>query len=241
MEIKELIASLTPMEREALQDELLKTARGVMYGTIEWEIRDKDGTLIRSGEQRSRSFVANLLRWLRRTGITVGIIGSNNTEAWAGFSATEPVDTGGNARGVLVGKANGAVQVTSCVCKLDGGSGDVNSGLRVGRGVTPPTPIDPTLAIPCTEGTGENQFNHGTTTIDAILIAGSDVSFKIIRVMSNNSAGTIIVSECGIFAQWCYTATTSASFMLARDLISPALSVPTGYTLTLRYILKTTV
>jgi len=242
LNVKELIASLTPVEREELENTVLKTAKGVMYAIIEWELRDKDGNLIRKGEQRSTSFVANLLRIVRRRWIATGINSGTGTVGCAGFSGTEPVDVGGSPRATIVGwNVNPSQQVNRYVERVDAGIGDVTCGLRIGTGTSTPTPTQVVLDVAIVEGSGAGQMNHGATTVDVITIAGSDVTFKVIRVFSNNSGGTITVKECAIYVYLWYNETTGATFMIARDLISPALDVPSGLTLTLRYIPKTTV
>jgi hypothetical protein len=64
----------------------------------------------------------------------------------------------------------------------------------------------------------------------------------LIRTFTNSSGSAITVSEIGLSVRikaaymdtWAY-------ILIARDLASPPISVPNGSTLTLRYLLNTTV
>lgn len=219
----------------------MKRNAGIMFADIELELRDKDGKLVKRYKQRSKSFVANFLRILRRMMLTSGIV-TGGGAVYRGVSGTEPVDIDGNARAVLVGIHTVTTQpVSKFVMKGDGGVADITSGCVVGTGNTPPTPTDKKLEAIIPEGEAEGQLSYGATTVDNLSIIGSDVILKIIRIFSNNSAVEITVREVGIYVLCAYSETANATHCIARDVLVTPIAIPSGLSLTLRYIIKTTV
>lgn len=215
---------------------------GVLKAYIEVEVRDKDGKITEKRIIPCKSFVANFLRAFRRLIMTEGRSAGGSATQACGFSDVEPQDTTPTARGVFIGTATGSYPVDRPVMKIDAPIGIVTSGIRVGTNDTAPTIADYNILSPIAHGTGAGQLSHSAVTIDTLLESAPNVTLKIIRVFTNNSAGLITVKEIGLLYYGTITATpTYATFLLARDVPSPAIDVPVGQSLTLRYVLTTTV
>jgi len=213
--------------------------KGILEAFIEAEIRDKNGKLIEKRKFRSRSFVANLLRLLRQMMIRYTTTGSSCGIYYV-TTSSEPIDHSGTARPIFIGTyASNVVNNWLLAGAIDG---EDSFGIRVGRGTSTPTPTDYNLEIPITHGSGVNQLSYGTVIIDTLNIVGSTVTLRLIRTFTNNSGSAIVVSEIGLSVRIKIAYTdTWAYILIARDLASPPISVPNGSTLTLRYLLQTTV
>jgi len=219
----------------------LAQAKGVMQAHIEVEVRNRYGRLITKRRVRSHSFVKNLLAMLRRFWITQ----VNNTAVFGDtidISPTEPLDTSGVARGVTYGYVTGAGGIPSrYTMRMDAQVGEVDSGIRVGTGTDTPTVNDVQLGIPILHGSGAGELSHGAVTLDSLQVAGGTVSLKIIRTFTNNSGSSIDVKEIGLHLKCLIALATHATIMIARDVLGSPVTVPNGATLTVRYILSTTV
>jgi len=216
---------------------------GILKAYIEYEVRDKYGKLVTKKRMPCRSLVANFLRYLRRLWMTEGITCLGSLGAtYCGFSGTEPQDTTPTARPVLLGAGGSGTPPTVVWMKIDALLGVVTSGIRVGTTDTPVTISQTNLFAPIAHGTGVGQLSHGACTLDALIESNPTVTLKIIRTFSNGSGGTVTVKEIGLF---CYgmvaIGPVHASFLLSRDVPSPAIDVLNGQTLTIRYVLATTV
>jgi hypothetical protein len=218
---------------------IMAKTKGILEAFIEAEVRDKNGKLIEKRRFRSRSFVANLLRLLRQLMIRYSTAGTSGS-FYHGGTSSEPIDHTGSAKPIWLYTANAnTVHNWLLAGAIDG---EDSFGIRVGRGTSTPTPTDYNLEIPITHGTGVNQLSYGTVTIDTLNISGNTVTLRIIRTLTNNSGSAITVSEIGISVRIKTSYTdTWAYILIARDLVSPPVSVPVGSTLTIRYLLQTTV
>jgi hypothetical protein len=219
--------------------ENMAEGKGVLEAYVELEVRDNNGKLTEKRKFRSGSFVANLLRLLRQMMIRY-TTGTANPATTYVITATEPIDHTNTARGIIVY----AKTATSVRNSLLAGAieGETDFGIRVGRGTATPTPTDYNLETPIAHGSSANQLLYGAVTIDTLSIVGNTVTLGIIRTFTNNSGASIAVSELGLSVRIIRDAVDSlADILVARDLIAPPVSVPYGSTLTLRYLLKTTV
>jgi len=216
---------------------------GILRAYIEYEVRDQNGKLVTKKRIPCKSLVANFLRYLRRLWMTEGITCAGTLPAsYCGFSGTEPQDTTPTARPVLTGVGGSGAPVTSPIMKIDCGVGVVTSGIRVGTNNTAVNISQTSLYTPIAHGVGAGQLTHGACTLDVLIESNPTVTLKIIRTFSNGSGDTITVKEIGLFCYGFVAATpTYASFMLGRDVPSPTIDVLNGQTLTVRYILTTTV
>jgi len=216
---------------------------GVLKAYVEYEVRDKDGKLVTKKRIPCKSLVANFLRYLRRLWMTEGLVCAGVIpNQYCGFSGNEPQDTVPTARPVLTGVGNSGTPVIVFIMKMDALAGVITSGIRVGTNDTAVSISQTSLYTPIAHGVGAGQLSHGACTLDALIESNPTVTLKIIRTFSNGSGGTITVKEIGLFCYGVVAVTpTHASFMLGRDVPSPAIDVLNGQTLTVRYVLTTTV
>ena len=207
--------------------------KGIMVCMVELELRDAKGRLVKRRRFRSKSYVANFIRTLRRFAIGVTSTGSYGTRYY-NTTGTEPVDTGGTARGFFIGAHTSTF--TYNWIKMDAGSGDSTHGIRVGTGTSAPTPTDYDLGALIAHGTGAGQLQYGASTIEATQIVDSTTSFRIVRTFTNASGSTITVKEIGLVYSTYIASTTIGYIMIAKDLLGSPVDVLNGQTLTVRYI-----
>jgi len=214
--------------------------KGVLEAFIEAEVRDKNGNLIDKRRFRSRSFVANLLRLLRQMMMRY-TTGSFVVEQFYTVTSAEPVDVGGTARGIAVISYN--ANVATGIILAGAIEGEDSFGIKVGMGTATPTPSDYNLQSPINHGVGANRLSYGAVTFDSVSISGNTTILRIIRPFTNNSGSAITVSEIGLIVRIRIsgTADSYAYILIARDVVSPSINVPAGSTLTIRYVLQTTV
>jgi len=193
--------------------EKMKLTEGLSYEVVVW---DRHGKVLERIATLSRSYVSAWNQCLyvlnRHTSFTI-------------------TDTGGTGR---------SISYSSSVLRANAGVGEIDHGIRVGKGTTPVTINDFALEAPCGEGTGVNQFLHQVMATSSPAVAGSDCSFWVRRVMVNNSGSTI----SGIREIGCYVMTKYSPRYCAlgyRDVLSGPVSVPDGGSVTVTYTLKVTV
>lgn len=227
------------MEKETENVSKEKTMEGVLEAYVELEVTDKDGKCTEIRRFKSKSLVANFLRWIRTawesTVVTSCCVGSHTPS----FAAAEIVDITGAARSQCLGESAGALPIHQV--KAD--AAITTHGILVGAGTGAVTATQYALGSPIAHGIAAGQLSHGACSLEPITVNGLVVTLKIIRTFSNSSGDAITVTELGLF---CYILSILAAalirytFMFTRDLIAGGVSVPNGSTLTLRYILTTT-
>ncbi len=193
--------------------EKMKLAEGLSYEVV---VRDKNGKVLERIAAPSRSYVRAWNQCLyvlnMHTGYTI-------------------TDTGGTGR---------YISYSSSILRANAGAGEIDHGIRVGKGTTPVTINDYALETPCGEGTGADLFLHQATSASSPAIAGSECSFWLRRVMVNNSG--LMIS--GIREIGCYVMTKYSPRYCAlsyRDVLAGPVSVPDGGSITVTYTLKVTV
>ena len=193
--------------------EKMKLTEGLSYEVV---VRDRHGKILERIATLSRSYVSAWNQCLyvlnRHTSFTI-------------------TDTGGTGR---------SISYSSSVLRANAGVGEIDHGIRVGKGTTPITINDYALEAPCGEGTGVDQFLHQAMAVSSPAVAGSDCSFWVRRVMVNNSGSTI----SGIREIGCYVMTKYSPRYCAlgyRDVLPGSVSVPDGGSITVTYTLKVTV
>ena len=213
--------------------------KGVLEAFVEVEVRDKNGNLIDQRRFRSRSFVANLLRLLRQMMLRY-TVSASQASFYHGTTSAEPIDHSGASKSLFFCTYGGGVAHNWLLAGAI--EGEDSFGIRVGMGTVTPTPSDYNLATPISHGTGVNQLSYGAVTLDSISISGNTTTLRIIRTFTNNSGNPVTVTEIGLSVRIKVAYTdTWAYILIARDLVSPYIGVPAGSTLTIRYILQTTV
>ncbi len=192
---------------------------------LECEVRDKNGKLISKHQQASKSLLRNFALALR--GLMYG--GATN-------GSVTLTDTGGAGRGYpnLMNQA-------SAVFSVNAGTGNDNYGIQVGVGTTGVTRGDYKLENKIPNGSGAGQLSYGASTIETPDGTPPDTTFRVIRPFTNNSNASITVNEIGlVFYEYQGTSPNDVYFMIARDVLSSPQSVPSGATLTVRYMFKVT-
>lgn len=148
-----------------------------------------------------------------------------NAHARAGTNTVK--DTSGIDR--IVGQSSSNLRATA-------GVGNVNYGIRVGKGSTPVDISNYTLETPVGEGTGVDQLNHHEMQTQQPIVSAPDCSFKIWRVMFNNTGSTVSeISEIG-----CYVIMGSWYGLAFRDVLGGPASIPFGGAMTVTYTIKVT-
>jgi len=193
--------------------EIMKLKEGLSYEVV---VRDKRGRILEQIAAPSRSYVSAWNQCLyvlnRHSGYTI-------------------VDTDGTGR---------SISYSSSVLRAKAGVGEIDHGIRVGKGTTPVTINDYALEAPCGEGTGVDQFLHQAMAASNPAVAGPDCSFWYRRVMVNNSGST----TSGIREIGCYVMTKYSPRYCAlgyRDVLPGSVSIPDGGSITITYTLKVTV
>jgi len=220
---------------------------------VEIEVRDKKGRLIKRQKQPAKSFVKNFLKFIRELFVSVTATTAGTTIGLyvdVFTYASGILDTGGVSQTLEMhtGTRTASESVEVCLGSVNAPTGDDSHGLVAGSGTTAPTPDDTALETQYTEGTGLGNLTHGAVTVEDTTVSGSTTQFRVIRVFTNNYTATQTVAEVGLIARWRWKGSDSAGieftdehkFLIARDVLSPAVDVPAGSTLTVRYILQTT-
>jgi len=178
-------------------------------------VRDKDGKVLFSEAAPSKSFVE---QWNK----LVNIAARNNTQTVR--------DTGG---------VNRSVAVSGTTFTATAPIGQINYGIRIGKGSTPVAITDYALETPLAHGTGLDQVQHQVMQFTAPVVAGSTCSFSTQRILVNNSGANITgVQEVG-----CYVRMGGASYygMGFRDVLGGPCDIPDGGSITVEYTIGVTV
>jgi hypothetical protein len=199
----------------------------------EIEVRDANGKLLTFRKFKAKSWLAQFMGVLKgHFTITAGLN--------ANYGNSPVTDISGAVRPYPYVGQN---LYNSGLC-LNAGSGDSSYGLVVGSSDTPNTVTTYAMGNIIPHGSGANQLVYGQTTMEnPTNPSGTNYwIFRIIRTFTNNSGASITVKEIGlIVASWAYdNANTHRFFLIARDVINPV-TIPSGATLTVRYIPKITV
>jgi hypothetical protein len=181
----------------------------IIEGYIEWELKDPKGRVVKRGKQPMKSWVK---QWLQILYLQF---------ASTSFSVT---DTGGTSRNTIYSSVP--------AMSLNAGSGVSTYGIVVGTSDTPVTRDDYKLGSQISHGTGVSQLTYGAMSLDAPVTYSTGYLLRTVRVFTNNSSDSVTVKEVGIYC----TATTSGYyFCLIRDVLSTPVTIPNGYSWTVRY------
>ena len=183
-------------------------------GKITFEIKDKNGNIIKKWTQPSRSFTYNyaLMIYGLLFQATVGL-----TDIYANTD-------------VLHFASGGTININA-------GSGDDGFGIVVGSGSrTINTSVLYQLILPISNGSGSGQLNYQAMKNDYPLNSGIQSYFKFSREFINNSGETITISEVGVIASllgWGQSLEVLA--LIIYDLPSSAINLTNGSSLTITY------
>jgi hypothetical protein len=192
---------------------------------IEYEVRDKNGKLIEKGKFPAKSWVGNIIRLLNalwKTWVSV----TTTQSKYIYYTPSVLLDTTNTSRALgLFSDASGTY----------GGiapAGDTSAGILVGTSDTPVSLAQYNLLGLISHGTGSGQLSYGATVVEDLTIE-TTYYFRIIRTFTNNSGASITVREIGLFLK-----PHVQSFMFARDVPTSPITIPSGSTLTVRYIIS---
>jgi len=197
----------------------------------EIEVRDASGKLLTFRKFKAKSWLPQFLGLIKGQFMVPYGTSANKGNA--------PVtDTSGSARPYP--SLGAALYFTGLCLYADEGVADY--GLVVGSSDNPNAVNQYTMGAIIPHGNASGQIYYGATSIENPYnpTGTNNWIFRIIRTFSNNSGGSITVKEIGLIVKTRDTSGTARYFLIARDVISPV-TVPTGATLTIRYIPKITV
>lgn len=206
--------------------------------TVEAKVITKDKKIIKIHKQHSHSFVQNYLGQLATmfSGVSYYYVMRNNS---------------GNYYTI-----GGTGQSLDIDMDINDGSNSSSYGIVVGTGTTPPTPNDYNLGNLIENGTSTNTLSYGSTAFipngltstlsptstspssGFVTINGNISSIQIQRTFTNNSGATITITETGIVAIIAGPGPTNYSTLIIHDLLSSAISIPNGSTLTITYTIS---
>jgi hypothetical protein len=177
----------------------------IIEGYIEWELRDPKGRIVKRGKQPVKSFVKVWIQWLYIQ-FASGSLTINDT---SGTSRTMDYNTR---------------------LRIDAGSGVSAYGIVVGNSDTPVTRDDYKLGSQIAHGNATGQLTYGAMSWDAPVTYGTGYLLRGVRVFTNNSGGDVTVKEIGVYVLW-----GSYYFCIIRDVLSTPVTIPNGYSWTVRY------
>ncbi|HNW88152.1 MAG TPA: hypothetical protein PKN48_00685 [Bacteroidales bacterium] len=196
----------------------LPSATAAVSGEIECVIKNSDGTIASVHAYPMRSLVKNFFAFLSSA------IGgpTPTTQTTSGGVRNDSYDT---------------------VHMLETGAtyGQSLYGVMVGTGgATAVTPTQYALVTPVAHGTGAGQLEYFPTQTSRVVAESTDYSMYAYRTFTNSSAGSITVSEVGLYVK---TYNYVFYYMIARDTVDYAgnlinLVVGVGQTLTVLYKFK---
>jgi hypothetical protein len=174
-------------------------------GYIEWELRDPKGRIVKRGKQPMKSWVKQWIQCLY---------------VYFGYTSTTIIDINGTSR--TMSSAN--------VFTLSSGAGTTTYGIVVGSSDTPVTRDDYKLASQILHGSGTGQLMYGAMSFDAPTAYGTGYLFRAMRVFTNNSGADVTVKEIGLYVNF-----GGYYFCIARDVLTTPVTIPNGYSWTVRY------
>jgi len=171
----------------------------------------------------SKSLVKNFMRFLFL-----------NLAAIRNYSVTKTDGSSG-----YLGVDEGTDPIASAIT-ANGGVGNSNKGIVVGKGSTPVTNDDYALEEQCVHGEGTDQLIHSSTSWSL----GTEDDFIVItaeRTFTNNSGAAITLNEIGIYVHAFWVSGSLAdvgTVMILRDVIT-ALTVNHQQAAGVQYKIKT--
>jgi len=186
--------------------------KGKVETLLEYEIRDKEGRIIKKGKIKAKSWVTNFARlnFILLTG------GSDNL-----------VNTGGSTVGITVS------DLANCSCLAP--EGDDSYGVKVGTGTSEALPGNYNLESPIAHGSADGQLYHYATEGVAVEVdvGTKTTTFKLTRDFKNNGSVDVNIQEVGLICK-----IGANYFLLFRHVLASAVTVPAGATITWRIVFK---
>jgi hypothetical protein len=202
---------------------------GLYYEVI---LRDRNGKIVKRFKRKSES-------WLRGF---IAILKACVKQRYGTSTLVENItDETGTVRGYPdIYAPSGYITYYLPCC--NGDTGDTSQGIVVGSSDTANTLDTYALGSKISHGTGSGQLLYSAMTFEDIVNpSGNILQFRMTRVFTNNSGADITVKEMGLLTKGKDNTDNPRSFLIARDVLSTPITIPDGYSLTLRYIVKITV
>jgi len=223
-------------EADYLELERLGAKLGIpvpmMFVTL--EARDKNGNLTGRYHDRSRTYNRNfwnsVFSFITATATSSGTFG-------AGVLSIK--DTGGTTRTV---NGDGGYAVGCGFLHLSAAIGDATIGNVVGTGSTAESFENNALVTKVAHGTGSGQISYGGQGSPVPSYnAGTKVWTTLqSRFFNNNSGGTIVIAETGMYPNITYGSNAQSPTMIERSLLGATVSVLNGGQLTVTYTITLT-
>jgi len=230
-------------EEEALYGELKRLGQKLHIPTVEtfweFEVRDGNGKVVHRRKQRSHSWVRNAYNMIFAT-----LAGKDLSDSTFGPGKLNLKDT---SNVVKYGAANTCCyHFTSSDAAGWGYRGPAGShafGILVGRGTNPEDFESYYLHVAIANGTGVGQLSYVQSEPHSITWIAGTLTLKndLVRYFNNNSGGDIDVTEVAIIRhEYRPASSTDTYYMMARDLLVSAVTVPNTGQLKVTYTIQLT-
>jgi len=192
-------------------------------------VRDSEGKVVKVHRQRSHSPTANFIGLMLPLTYFVATGNSYTIKTTGGSTYSyQPLN---NNNSPCISYPNSAHSFPSYIVMIQVGSGQQSN---------PYTAYS--LAAPIANGSGTGQLVYGQPMIPSnITVSGSSAYFAISQAFSNNSGGTVTITEVGIVTQIVLAASVNSSssfsgnILMWYDVLSSPISVPNGGSVTIYY------
>jgi hypothetical protein len=176
---------------------------------------DGNGNLVSSITRPAHSYVKGMAMYLYAQ-MAVASPGSS-------------LDTGNTSRAWIAPNANINLGVS------DAAAGDTTNGIVAGTGTNAVAQTDYALQTPIGNGAGSGQLMYGDMTFTVMATYEPNSSFTGTRILNNMSGGTITINEIGQYSWMYYGSSTKDYICIARDVVSPGVSVTSGHNVAITY------
>ena len=201
---------------------------GEVSPILSWEL--KKGNLVEDrGEQKSESFVLNFVKAMMVNALPVSRdLGMVRLYFPGNLLLGPPLNTDG-----VVFSFN---QIAMERFSANAAIGVITKGIVVGDGITAVNFNDFCLEGQISHGTAAGQLQHAASFYGEPASNGATSQFRLSRVFANGSPGAVVVNEVGVYC-WNFSSlsTENPAFMIIRDVLGVAISIPAGRDLTLNY------
>jgi hypothetical protein len=195
-------------------------------------VRDSEGNIIKVHRQRSRSptinFIALILpaNYYTNTGSSITVTGlAGSTYSYSPTFSTNGYD---------IAYPNSAGNYPSYLMNIAVGNSSQSNPLTATN-----------LASPIANGSGTGQLIYGSVSIpSSIIVSGNSAYFYISQTFTNQSGGTVEITEVGIVTKIQLVKPNNNSsagnytFLTWYDVLSSPISVPNGGSVTIYYTFK---
>jgi hypothetical protein len=175
---------------------------------VELELRDKEGKLLKKRRFKSKTWVRNFIAILNR-------------------------QMGGDAN---IQQTDGSWTDRSRI-SANPGQNDDRYGIQVGTGSNPWAYDQYKLQSQIYHGTDAGKMMYGACSVSSLVSITNGLKYVVSRVFTNGTSDTITVREIGLVVGYPDYPEYSVK-LAARDVLSPAVDVPAGSSLTVRYVIQ---